>query len=64
MEGQNNRQLEQRIWEFASVDEQLVLDLMNAEGITRPIALVLAARGIARDKVHDFLHPDMANMGD
>jgi len=37
---------------------------MNAASVSRPIAMVLAARGIAPDRVHSFLNPDMANIGD
>ncbi|MBO7742336.1 MAG: DHH family phosphoesterase [Victivallales bacterium] len=37
---------------------------MDEALVTRPIGLVLAARGITPQNVHRFLHPDMSNIGD
>ena len=51
-------------WEVAASHEELVQDLMTAGGVTRPTALVLAARGITTDKVECFLRPTLRSLTD
>ncbi|MCQ2397004.1 MAG: DHHA1 domain-containing protein [Lentisphaeria bacterium] len=37
---------------------------MDEASVSRPIGLVLAARGVTPESVQSFLHPDMENLGD
>ena len=56
--------MEERTWEFANIDIDHVLELIDEASVSRPVALVLAARDINAAKVHDFLNPDLANISD
>ena len=56
--------MEERIWEFAENNDNRVHELIEEASVTRPIALVLAARDISPETVHDFLYPDLDNIGD
>ena len=55
---------ENRVWEFYRPDGELVNRLMDEASVSRPIGLVLAARGVTPETVQDFLHPEMENLGD
>ena len=56
--------MEERIWEFANIDTGHVQELIEEAAVTRPVALVLAARNVDVTEVHSFLNPDIANIGD
>lgn len=55
---------ENRVWEFFHPDMDLVNRLMDEASVSRPIGLVLAARGVTPETVQNFLHPEMENLGD
>ena len=55
---------ENRVWEFYKPDQEMVSKLMDEASVSRPIGLVLAARGVTPETVQSFLHPDMENLGD
>jgi single-stranded-DNA-specific exonuclease len=56
--------MEERIWEFTEKNNCRVQELIEEAGVTRPTALVLLARDINPDEVHDFLNPELKNIGD
>ncbi len=55
---------ENRLWEFCEPNQETVNKLMDEALVSRPIGLVLAARGVTTDNVQSFLHPDMESLGD
>ncbi len=66
MESTTNSRNEQdnRTWDFPPINQDTVAALMDEASVTRPIALVLAMRGINPDNVHHFLNPSMSDIGD
>ncbi|MDQ0290629.1 single-stranded-DNA-specific exonuclease RecJ [Oligosphaera ethanolica] len=56
--------MEDYLWDLAENDEARVQELIDGAGVTRPIALVLNARGIAPEQIQDFLNPSLSNIGD
>ncbi|MBP5301074.1 MAG: DHH family phosphoesterase [Victivallales bacterium] len=59
-----NREQENRIWEFTQPAPQVISSLMEEASVSRPIGLVLAARGISPENVQAFLHPSLDSLGD
>ncbi len=59
-----NHEQENREWEYYHPDESLVNSLMDEASVSRPIGLVLAARGVTPATVQSFLHPEMDHLGD
>ena len=56
--------MEEYLWEKVENNADRVQALLNAAGVTRPIALVLDMRGIGPEKIRDFLNPSLADIGD
>lgn len=56
--------MEERIWELNEKNECRIQELIEEAGVTRPTALVLLARDINPEQVHDFLNPELKNIGD
>jgi single-stranded-DNA-specific exonuclease len=56
--------MEERVWDFIKQDQAKVQALMEEAGVTRPIALVLAARGINEKDVNRFLNPSLHDISD
>lgn len=56
--------MEERIWDFVKQDDTQVQALMDEAGASRPIALVLVARGIPPENVHSFLNPSLKDISD
>ncbi len=50
------------IWEILPQNQQLIQALMEAAGVGRPAALVLAQRGIAADTAELFLNPTLQQL--
>ncbi len=55
--------MEDYLWEIAQNNESRLNSLMEEANVTRPIALVLDNRGIAADKVYEFLNPSLDGIG-
>jgi len=56
--------MHEAIWEEAQHGENLLQNLMEATGFSRPMALVLAQRGLTPDDAADFLQPALQQLGD
>lgn len=56
--------MEEHVWDLAPSDADRVQDLIDSADISRPTALVLAARGITRDGVEAFLRPALSHLVD
>ena len=56
--------MEDYLWDLSENDEARVQELIDGAGVTRPIALVLNARGIAPEQIQDFLNPSLSHIGD
>ena len=52
------------VWQEAENSGALIQDLMDAAGVSRAIAVVLACRDIAPDQVEYFLRPDLRKLSD
>ena len=59
-----NREQENRVWEFTQPTPEVITALMEEASVSRPIGLVLAARGITPQNVQTFLNPSLDNLGD
>jgi single-stranded-DNA-specific exonuclease len=56
--------MELPLWEVAEENEKLIHELQESDALTRPMALVLASRGIAVDGVRAFLQPSLKDLVD
>ena len=56
--------MHEAIWEEAQHDEVLLRDLMEATSFSRPMALVLAQRGLTPGEAADFLRPALQQLSD
>jgi single-stranded-DNA-specific exonuclease len=51
-------------WQLAQPAEPVVNDIVASCGLSRPIALVLAGRGVAVNEIPEFLNPRLAGLSD
>jgi len=56
--------MQQPRWEVAGQNEELIRELQQAGGITRPLAVILASRGVRADGLSAFLQPSLCNLVD
>ncbi|MFA5206488.1 MAG: single-stranded-DNA-specific exonuclease RecJ, partial [Lentisphaeria bacterium] len=56
--------MELPLWEVAEENETLIHELQENHALTRPMALVLASRGITSDGVRAFLQPSLKDLVD
>jgi single-stranded-DNA-specific exonuclease len=55
---------QQPVWQVAAPTEEQVRALREAGSVSRPLALVLASRGVGPDGVGEFLHPALRSLAD
>jgi single-stranded-DNA-specific exonuclease len=56
--------MDQHLWDITQCEAEQVQELMDAAGVTRPTALVLATRGIDAETVAAFLNPALQHLSD
>jgi single-stranded-DNA-specific exonuclease len=52
------------LWEIGSPDPEKIQRLITEAGVTRPVAMALADRGILPEAVATYLRPTLANLAD
>lgn len=51
-------------WTYLETDQSSIVALQTASDLSRPIALVLAQRGVTPHNIKDFLYPSLKNLTD
>lgn len=51
-------------WDIPTPDPDLIKALRRDHGLSRPIAIALANRGVGQDELADFLHPKLQKLSD
>lgn len=56
--------MQELLWEVAEENADLIRELQSATGMTRPMAVILASRGVSPECVSDFLQPSLKRLVD
>lgn len=56
--------MQELLWEVAETNGKLIEELQVSTGVTRPMAVILASRGIVPESAADFLQPSLRRLVD